>query len=135
MAVAAADLKKPKGPVTNLLFPGVDSNVLDANLEAYIATAEADARIVAEPDATKMDRLVRALALHLTFQDAYIEANARPIQLSVAEKGGHGYSTEQIRNLRTLSQNFLDEFLALLTPNAGTARRGGTTAVANHFTF
>lgn len=135
MAVTAADLKKPKGPVTNLLFPGVDSNVLDANLEAYIATAEADSRIAAEPDASKTDRLTRALALHLAFQDAYIEANARPLQLNVAEKGGHGYSAEQLRNLRTLAQGFLDEFLLLLTPSQGTARRGGTKAVANHYTF
>lgn len=135
MAVVADDLKKPKGPVSNLLFPGVDSNVLDANLTAYIATAETDPRITAEPDASKTDRLVRALALYLTFQDAYIEANARPLQINVAEKGGHGYSAEQIKNLRVLAQNFLDEFLLLLTPNTGTARRGGTKSVATNYTF
>lgn len=135
MAVTAADLKVPKGPVTPTIFPGVQSNVLDANLEAYIDRAAMDSRIQAEPDSSKTDGLVRALALYLAFQDAFVEMNAKPIQLNVTEKGSHGFSMEQIRNMRHLAEQYLSEFLALLTPRAGTAGRGGTKAVANRYSF
>lgn len=135
MPVAAADLKKPKGPITPEIFPNVASNVLDANLEVYIDRAESEPRIVNDPDQSKTDARVRAFALHLAFNDAYIEMNAKPLQLTRAEKGSHGYSTEQIRNMRQLSEQYLDEFLGLLTPSAGSARKGGTVAVRNHYTF
>jgi hypothetical protein len=135
MAVTAADLKKPHGPITPELFPGVASNVLDANLEVYIDRATADSRIVAEPDTSKTDGLVRNFALYLAFNDAFIEMNAKPLTLSVTEKGGHGFSTEQIRNMRTLAEKYLSDFLALLTPKAGSARRGGTVAVPNKYSF
>jgi hypothetical protein len=135
MAVEAADLKPPKGPVAAALFPGVQSNVLDANLEAYIARAETDARITSEPDSTKTDGLVRALALHYVFNDAFIEMNLKPLTLQVAEKGGHGYSMEQVRNVRQLADKYLQEFLGLLTPRTGTAGKGGTKAVPNRYSF
>lgn len=135
MAVAAEDLRVPNGPVTPAMFPGTPVNVLDANLTAYIGRAVEDRRILAEPDTAKTDSLIRALALHLAFQDAYIEMNAKPIMLNVSEKGGHGYSVEQIRNMRILADNWLNEFLALLTPRTGTAGRGGTKAIPNKYTF
>jgi hypothetical protein len=135
MAITAADLKQPKGPITPAMFPGVASNVLDANLEIYIDTATADSRITADPDQSKTDQRVRALALYSVFNDAFIEANAKPLTLTQSEKGGHGYSIEQVRNWRRLADGFLVEFLGLLTPSAGSARRGGTVAVSNSYTF
>lgn len=135
MAVTAADLKQPKGPVTPAMFPGVASNVLDANLEAYIDTAASDARIASDADQTKSDQRIRALALHFVFNDAFIEMNARPLQISQTEKGAHGYSMEQVRNMRALADKYFEEFLGLLTPSTASARRGGTTAIPTSFTF
>lgn len=135
MAVTADDLKKPKGPITSELFPGVPSNVLDANLEVYLDRATSDPRIIADSDQSKTDSRVRALALHFAFQDAYIEMNAKPLTLSQTEKGSHGYSTEQIRNMRNLADKYLQEFLGLLTPSEGSARRGRTVAIPNRYSF
>lgn len=131
----ALDLMPPKGPVAPALFPGVQSNVIEANLTAYLSRAEGDARIAAETDESKTDSLVRALALHYVFQDAYIEMNAKPLTLQVAEKGGHGYSMEQVRNVRVMAEQYIEEFLGLLTPKIGTATKGGTRAVPNRYSF
>jgi hypothetical protein len=135
MAVEAVDLIQPNGPVSNLLFPGVPSNVLEENLTIYLGRATVDPRIVSEPNADKTDSLVRALALHLVFQDAFIEMNARPLSVQQTEKGGHGFSTEQIRNMRALADKYLLEFMGLLTPKAGSAKKGGTQAVKTKVTW
>lgn len=135
MAVAAADLKNPKGPVTPAMFPGVMSNVLDANLELYIDRAEADQRIIGDSDQSKTDVRVRALALYYVFHDVYVDMNAKPLQLAQTDKGSHGFSVEQIRNMRVLAEGYLEEFLGLLTPTAGSAILGRTTAVPNKYAF
>lgn len=135
MAVTVDSLKVPRGPISPTLVPNTHSNVLDANLEIYIDRASADSRVTSDPNQGNFDAMVRALTLHLFFQDAYIEMNAKPLQVTVSEKGGHGYSMEQIRNVRVMSEKYLTEFLALLTPKSGSAVRGGTKAVANRYSF
>lgn len=135
MAVTPDDLKKPKGPVVMEMFPGQHSNVVDALLQGYIDRSELDPRIVAEPDASKEDALVRALSLHYVFSDVYTEMVAKPLNLNVTEKGSHSYSNEQLTAMRSLADKWLAEFLGLLTPSAGTVRRGGTVAVPNVYTF
>lgn len=133
MSVVAEDLLQPKGPVTNLMFPGVPSNLLAVNLTAYIVRASEDTRILTEPDSTKTDRLIKYLALHFVFQDSYIEMNSRPLTVTQTEKGSHGFSTEQIRNMRALSEQWFGEFLSLLTPSTASTKRGITRSVRNVF--
>lgn len=135
MAVAPTDLIRPLGPVTPELFPGTPSNKLETDLAEYIARAEADERVVNEPNTAKTDRLVRALALYFIFDDVFIAMNARPLTVQVTEKGGHGYSTEQIRNTRAMRDGFLQEFTGLLTPSVTGVSKKSNAAVPNVFTF
>jgi hypothetical protein len=135
MAVTPTSLIRPLGPITPELFPGKPSNVLEQELEEYIDRAETDNRVVNEPNTERIDPLVRALTLYYVFNDAYIAANARPLTVQVTEKGGHGFSTEQIRNLRALRDQYLAEFTGLLTPSATGVSKKANAAVRNVFTW
>lgn len=135
MAVTPTSLIRPLGPISPELFPGTPSNVLEQDLEEYINRAESDERVLSEPNVGKLDRLVRSLALYFVFDTAYISANARPLTVQVTEKGGHGFSTEQIRNLRALRDQYLAEFTGLLTPSAASTTKSANSAVRTVFTW
>lgn len=132
MAVIAEDLLEPNGPLNAKLFPGEQSNVLALRLAGYLTRAGNDPRVVAEPDATKQDPMTRALALYYAFTDVYVRMSAEPLTLSVTEKGSHGYSAEQIRNMRGLADRYYAEMLGLMTVST-TTTRPGTMPVRNVF--
>jgi hypothetical protein len=122
-----ADLRLPAGPVTQDLFPGEQGNVTDVKLQGYLDRAYGDSRLTSDPATGRYDRMARALALHFIFFDVFVRMSAQPANLTVAEKGGHGYDMEQIENMRTISDQYLAEFTGLLTPatnaNTGTPNR------------
>lgn len=131
MAITTASLLEPEGPITFKLFPGEQSNVLTVRLQGYIDRALLDSRVVAQPDPTKVDPMTRALALYYAFTDVYVRMSAEPMTLSVTEKGSHGYSAEQIRNMRGLADRYLAEMIGFLPVSVGI--RPGTVAVPNKF--
>lgn len=111
MPVAPADLLAPKGPVTTTLFPGEGVPELTVRLQQYIDNGEADSRVAAMP-ADQQDALVRNYALYQVFRDVHIRMTAEPLTVSVTDKGGHGYSTEQIKSMKELRDRFLGDFEA-----------------------
>lgn len=134
MAVAAADLLSPQGPVNNVMFPDVAGNVLSARLDAYIARAAADSRL-ATVGADSQDAAIRALALHFVFQDAYTTRLYQPVEVERAEKGTHRFTDDQIDSMRQLAQSYLDEFIALVPVQAGGVGRTLNQSVSNVYTF
>lgn len=133
--ITPVDLRIPNGPVTQNLFPNEQGNVIDTRLQGYLDRAYADPRLTTEPDTAKHDRMARALALSFIFFDVFVRMSAEPATMQVAEKGGHGYDMEQIENMRTISEQYLQEFVGLLSPatntNVGTPNR----AVRNVYSF
>jgi hypothetical protein len=124
MAVAPDDLKAPVGPVDAKLFPGIASTALSDILAAYIANAEQEPAVLAAP-ADRQDPMVRSHALYQAFTAVYIRMSAEPMTVTVTEKGGHGYSVEQIKNMRALADKYLSDFNALIIL-PGTSRPGIT---------
>lgn len=129
MAVLPVDLLKPKGHLAPALFPGVPVNRLKVEVQEYIdqGQAKVDADSVSGANA---DAAVRAWAYHLAFEAAFVAANARPLTVSITEKGSHGYSAAQIANLKALSEKWEGRYDALLpAPLARAPRVGGGGAV------
>lgn len=118
MALTFEDLRTPAGPITQKLFPGTNKSALNAILAGYIVRAQADSRVMNEPDDAKKDPIARAMALHYAFTDVVVRMSAEPLTMTIAEKGSHGYSTEQIRNMRALADQFLAEAEGLMTPTS-----------------
>jgi hypothetical protein len=112
MAILPAQLLAPEGPITPLLFPGEGVNELSARLQAYLDNAALRAEVVAAP-APAQDGLINAYALYTAFTDVYIRMSAQPLTITVTEKGGHGYSAEQIRNMKALATKYWDDFVSL----------------------
>jgi hypothetical protein len=135
MATTHDDLRVPKGPVTPKLFPGTTKNKLNTLLDGYIDRAAADPRVTGETDNAKHDPITKALALHFIFEDVYVRMSSEPLNVNIAEKGGHGYNTAQIDNMRALSQKYLDEAVGLATVITTATNIGLNTRVKNIFTF
>lgn len=110
MAILPDDLRTPKGPADAALFPGEDTAAIDARLSAYIANAEVEPRIVAAPGGSQ-DGLVTNYALYQWFRDAHLLMVAKPLTVNVTEKGGHGYSNEQIKALAATRDGYWSAFL------------------------
>lgn len=111
--VTGAQLLSPVGPVEAFLFPGEDSNVLTARLQQYLDNAYADARIAAQPE-TLANQLAQAFALNLVYTAVYTRLSAEPLNVQVTDKGGHGYSAEQIKSIKSLADKYWADFLGLL---------------------
>jgi hypothetical protein len=109
-----ADLMSPVGPITAALFPGEQSNVLEARLTQYLDNGYGDERVAAQTDQSRQDMLARAWALYQAFTDVYIRLSAEPTTLAVTEKGSHAYVAEQLRNFKALADKYLSDFNGLL---------------------
>lgn len=118
MALTADDLLQPKGPVSMVLFPGQQGNVVSDMLDEYLDAAYNDARVAAQTNPIK-DALARAWSLYLVFDNVCIRMSAEPITVTVDGKGSHGYSREQIQAMERLRDKYLSDFNGmLLTPGA-----------------
>lgn len=134
MAVAPADLLlSGGGPVDLSLFPGEGSNVILDRLGKYIANGAADPRVANQTDLVRKDNLVRAYALQQVFQGVFIRMSSEPLTLNVTEKGGHGYSYEQIRGMKGLADKYYQDFLGLLVVPADSpaSQLPGTVIIRN----
>jgi hypothetical protein len=119
MPLVAADLVSPAGPVEGYLFPGEDSNVIEARLTGYIEAAYNDERVAAQTDATLQDKLAYPFVLGRVYDAVVTRLSAQPATVTVTEKGGHGYTSEQIKTFKELAQKYWSDFFALLvTPTA-----------------
>lgn len=109
MPVVAADLLSPNGPVAPSLFPGEGANELGARLLVYINKGAGDPRVTSMP-ADLRDGLVINYALYQAFRDAHLLMVTKPLKVNVAEKGGHGFSNEQIKSLAASRDQYLAAF-------------------------
>jgi hypothetical protein len=114
MPIAAADLMSPAGPVEGYLFPGEDSNVIEARLAGYVDAAYNDERIAGQTDAALKDKLARPFALYRVYASVVERLSANPATITVSEKGGHGYTAEQIKTFKDLAAKYWSDFLGLL---------------------
>ncbi len=137
MAIDPAELLSAQGgPLDMVLFPGEQSNQVEARLQAYLDRAYADARVSIQQDQTVKDNLARAYALYLAFESVYLRMSAEPLSVQVTEKGGHGYSTEQIRNMKYASDKYLADFNGLLVvPGSTRNQRLGSMSIRNTVDF
>lgn len=101
----------PAGPVEGFLFPGEDSNVIEARLTGYIEAAYNDERIAAQTDAALQDKLARPFALSRVYSAVVERLSANPATITVSEKGGHGYTAEQIKTFKDLAAKYWSDFL------------------------
>lgn len=122
MPIIPDALLDPAGPVTPSLFPGEGVNELRVRLQQYIDNATAEEAVVAAP-ADRQDGMVRAHSLMQVFTAVYIRLSTEPLTVTVTEKGGHGYSAEQIRNMRDLAAKYRADYEGLIVP-VGTIRPG-----------
>lgn len=109
MAVTPDDLKVPNGPVAPSLFPGEGANELDARLQKYLDKGAADDRVTSMPVDLR-DGLVTNYALYQAFRDAHLLMVTKPLTVNVTEKGGHGFSNEQIKSLAAMRDQYLLAF-------------------------
>lgn len=132
--LTASDLMAPAGPVESFLFPEEDSNQLPDRLNGYLANAYVDARVAAFPDATQ-NSMAKAYALWQVYTAVYTRLSAMPITVTVAEKGGHGYSAEQIRNFRDLANKYLADFngMLIVEPSSPPTAFPGTVSVGTEY--
>lgn len=130
--IVATDLLSPLGPLDTSLFPGEASNVLEARIIGWLNEAYGDPRVAMQTEEARRDSLAEAWTLHRSFQQVYIRMTTQPVSLTVTEKGGHAYSSEQIRNIRQLSDKYLADFNGLLAvaPD-NSVRLPGTVSVRN----
>jgi hypothetical protein len=118
--IVASDLMTPNGPVEMFFFPGEHSNAVEARLSAWITSTYADPRLAPfASDEDRLNRLATAGALARVYESVYMRMNNSPLTLNVTEKGGHGYSMEQIRNVKNLWLQYKGEFEGLLIVDAG----------------
>lgn len=113
MAVVANDLLIPNGPVDAKLFPGLASTDLSVLIEGYILSGAQDPFVLVADPALK-DRMTRLRALEYVFTAVYVRMSAEPVTVNVAEKGGHSYSTEQLRNIKAIAMQYRAEFESLI---------------------
>lgn len=133
MPVVATDLMSPAGPVEAYLFPGEDSNVIEARLSGYLQAGYDDERVAAQTDAALKDKLVRPYALARVYSAVLERLSAQPATVQVTEKGGHGYSTEQIKTFKDLAAKYERDFLGLLIipPMVPPSQLPGSMSVRN----
>lgn len=113
MAVVAADLLAPNGPLDAKLFPGLASNELSPLIDGYILSAAQDPFVlIADP--TIQDRMTRLRALEYAFTAVYVRMSVEPATVSVTEKGASSYITEQLRNVKALATQYRTEFESLI---------------------
>jgi hypothetical protein len=119
MAVVAVDLLAPNGPLDSVLFPGMESRDVETLIGGYILSAAQDPYVlVADP--TVQDLMTRYRALEYAFTAVHVRMSSEPASITVTEKGGHAYSTEQLRNIKELALSYRKQFEALIVAPAKT---------------
>ena len=117
MAITAADLIEPKGPVTAELFPNTKRRDLEAKLAEYITAAYLDSRVAAQTGDTDKNKAATLYCLWRVYRAVHLTMTRRPLNLTVTEKGGHAYSIDQIREMKKLADEALaelDEMVAVV---------------------
>jgi hypothetical protein len=115
--IIPADLLAPEGPVEVTMFPdegtGLDGGKLNIRLDSYIDQGQAKVMDIAlaEPELG-----VRAWALFLAFDAAYILACSRPnMENTMVEiLGSKSYAKDQRDGLKALRDRYLEDYNVVL---------------------
>lgn len=135
-----SSLLAPGGPVTIALLAGdADAKAFGtkeavAALTAHLTAAYADDRVAALPVGSTRDAAARSFALWKIHLAAYVGMLNRPATLTVTEKGGHGYSSEQIKGMKALADQYQAEFDDVVT-TVPAARARSEPFVRSYLTF
>jgi hypothetical protein len=114
--ITPADLLAPKGPVEVTLFPGESvgsaPTVLDTRLQEYIDQADTKTIGIAFP---QPDDAIRAWALYLTFDAAYVLAISRASMENtmVPVLGSESFSKDQRDGLKAKASSYLTTYQEL----------------------
>jgi hypothetical protein len=89
--------------------------VYGAQVQSYLDKAYGLEAVAAfQSDETRQNNLAMAYALYLVFDFVAMRMSAEPLTVSVTEKGSHGYSAEQIRQMSDRAQKYLSDYRAML---------------------
>lgn len=123
------ELLAPHGPLSPTLFPKTPENVLAISVEHWLNTAYAQSAVADETNETLKNRMAKAYALYLAFTSVADRMAGEPLDVSVTEKGSHGYDMKQIEYMQQRAASYLDEFNGLVPvptfdalPGSGTIR-------------
>lgn len=117
----APDALTPKGRLkAAALWPGIDINVVSANIEEYLAEGYTKS---ADPDAVLSWTYWRA------FDDVHQTRLAMPSSGSLSDESSFGYTQTQIDEIGRLATEALAEFGELVAEDAGT---GGYAVITSY---
>lgn len=95
----------------------------EAVIEEYVEASYNESRVAAMTVGATQDSAARTYTYYRVYSDAYDAMINRPASLTVAEKGSHTYSSEQIKGMKGLVDQYLAEFEAIVVePETETAQ-------------
>lgn len=113
--IVASSLIAPKGPIALVMFPGLDSKVLETLVSERLEAAYDDERVTDAADNATKDKMARLLAIHTTLiEDVYPRMLAEPNSVTTTEKGGSAYTDKQRSDFLAWANGYLDQFTDLL---------------------
>jgi len=104
-------------------------------IEEYVEAAYDESRVAALTAGSAQDTAARAFTYYRVYADAYQAMLDRPASLTVTEKGGHAYSSEQLKGMKALVDSYLAEFEDVVTPGVAVTHAPRKVAVRTFVSF
>ncbi len=118
-------LLAPQGQLSLAILKSADPRAkgrkaAEVVIEEYVEAAYAEPRVASLTAGARQDHAARAFTYYRVYADAYQAMLDRPASLTVTEKGGHAYSSEQLKGMKALVDQYLAEFEGLVEPEVET---------------
>jgi len=115
-------LLTPQGAVSLAILRSADPRAkgrkaAESVIGEYVDAAYREPRVAALTAVTARDTAARSFSYYRVYSDAYQAMLDRPATLTVTEKGGHAYSSEQLKGMKALVDQYLAEFEDLVAPD------------------
>lgn len=115
-------LLTPQGAISLAILRSADPRAkgrkaAESVIGEYVHAAYEEPRVAALTAGATQDTAARAFSYYRVYSDAYQAMLDRPASLTVTEKGGHAYSSEQLRGMKALVDQYLAEFEDVVAPD------------------
>lgn len=130
MALDPVTLLAPQGQLSLAIVKSADPRAkgrkaAEVVIGEYLDAAYDEPRVASLANTTaseiaRHDHAARAFTYYRVYSDAYQAMLDRPASLTVTEKGGHAYSSEQLKGMKALVDAALAEFEGLVEPEVET---------------
>jgi len=115
-------LLTPQGAVSLAILRSADPRAkgrkaAESVIAEYADAAYREPRVAALTAGATRDTAARSFSYYRVYSDAYQAMLDRPATLTVTEKGGHAYSSEQLKGMKALVDQYLAEFEDLVAPD------------------